>query len=53
MFPDIPKAVFHYNIMIVDDKLSIEMVIDIFVERNSAKSSDLGRILNQHCINYE
>ena len=31
--------------MIVDDKLSIETVVDIFVDRNSVKSTDLGKIL--------
>lgn len=34
--------------MIVDDKLSIETVVDIFVDRNSVKSTDLGKILTQH-----
>ena len=34
--------------MIVDDKLSIESVIDIFVDCNTVKLTDLGRIITQH-----
>ena len=43
MFPEISHVVFDH--MIIDDKLSIEMVIDTFVDQ---KQSDLQRLVSRH-----